>query len=217
MIKLNLDFCGRPIKLMFIGAHSDDIEIGCGGTILQWLLTYKNVEVTWVVFSAAQERAIEAKNSANIFSHGAGQINLVLYEFDDGYFPSHFMNIKTRFEYLKSVENPDIVFTHYLYDRHQDHQLISELTWQTFRDHLIFEYEIPKYEGDLSQPNLFVQLTKDVARRKIDNLMHCFGSQRAKSWFKETTFSALMQLRAIECRADSGFAEAFYVRKMQLF
>ena len=203
----------RKLRLLCIGAHSDDIEIGCGGTVLEWLSRYEEVEITWVVLSASGMRVAEARDSANAISHGAKLINLVLRDFRDGYFPAQFDEAKNLFEELKANANPDVIFTHRLEDRHQDHRLVAELTWQTFRDHLILEYEIPKYEGDLGQPNLFVALSSNVAKGKIKHLEHHFGSQRSKGWFRPETFSSLLQLRGIECRAASGYAEAFHARK----
>jgi LmbE family N-acetylglucosaminyl deacetylase len=214
MLKLSLGSPNRPLRLLCIGAHSDDIEIGCGGTILEWLSTYTHVEVTWVVFCAPHPRETEARDSANDLLQGAKQTNLVLCDFRDGYLPAQFTGVKNRFEDLKASEKPDVILTHCLEDRHQDHRLIAELTWQTFRDHLILEYEIPKYEGDLGQPNLFVPLPSNVGRRKVEHLIRHFGSQRSKAWFRPETFFSLMQLRGVECRAESGFAEALHARKL---
>lgn len=214
MLKLSLGSSKQPLQLLCIGAHSDDIEIGCGGTVLKWLSTYTQVEVTWVVLCASGLRAIEARSSANALLREAKQANLVLCDFRDGYLPAQFTEVKKRFEELKTNERPDVILTHCLEDRHQDHRLVAELTWQTFRDHLIFEYEIPKYEGDLGQPNFFVPLSASVGECKVQHLIHHFGSQRSKTWFRLETFSGLMHLRGIECRADSGYAEAFHARKL---
>jgi LmbE family N-acetylglucosaminyl deacetylase len=216
MLKLSLGSPNQPLRLLCIGAHSDDIEIGCGGTILEWLSTYRHVEVTWVVFCAPGLRADEARDSANALLRKAKKTNLVLRDFRDGYLPAQFAEAKYLFEELKSSEKPDLIVAHYLEDRHQDHRLIAELTWQTFRDHLILEYEIPKYEGDLGQPNLFVPLSYDIGRHKVDHLIQYFGSQRSKVWFRPETFFSLMQLRGMECRAESGLAEALHARKLCL-
>lgn len=213
MLRLSLGSPNQPLRLLCIGAHSDDIEIGCGGAILEWLSTYPQVEVTWVVLAASGSRASEARDSVDSLLREAKQANLMLRDFRDGYLPAQFAEVKNLFEELKASANPDIVLTHRLEDRHQDHRLIAEVTWQTFRDHLVLEYEIPKYEGDLGQPNLFVPLSTKVGRRKVEHLMRLFGSQRSKAWFRPETFFGLMQLRGIECRADSGYAEAFHVRK----
>jgi LmbE family N-acetylglucosaminyl deacetylase len=213
MIKLDFGGQGECLRVLCLGAHSDDLEIGCGGTVLEWLATRDEVEVTWVVFSALGQRSKEARESANEILSKAKRTNLVLRDFRDGYFPVQFEKAKDLFEELKANENPDVIFTHRLEDRHQDHRLVAELTWQTFRDHLILEYEIPKYEGDLGQPNVFVALSNSAGERKVEHLLRYFGTQRAKSWFRSETFLGLMQVRGIECRAPSGMAEGFHVRK----
>ena len=167
MLKLKFDLPDRPLRLLCIGAHSDDLEIGCGGTVLKWLDTHKDLAITWVVASAPGQREAEARNSANELLKGAARVDLVLRDFRDGFLPAQFAEAKLLFEDLKTGEAPDIVLTHRLEDRHQDHRLIAELTWQTFRNHLILEYEIPKYEGDLGQPNIFVSASfKCLAKRK---------------------------------------------------
>lgn len=202
----------RPLRLLCLGAHSDDLEIGCGGTILHWLATRGPVAVTWVVFGAADSRAAEARQSARALLRRAFSVRLHLHEFRDGYFPAQFSDLKEATEQLKS-SSPDVILTHRLEDRHQDHRAIAELTWQTFRDHLVLEYEIPKYDGDLGLPNFYVPLPGQTARRKIEHLIRHFSSQRGRDWFKRETFAGLLQTRAVECRAASGFAEAFYLRK----
>lgn len=216
MLKLDLDAHDRPLRVLCLGAHSDDLEIGCGGIILEWLARYAQVEVTWVVLSAIGPRADEARRSATALLRTASRKTLVLRNFKDGYLPAQFEAAKALFEELKASEAPDVILTHRLEDRHQDHRQVAELTWQTWRDHLILEYEIPKYEGDLGQPNLFVPLSARIAQRKVAHLMRHFGSQRSRSWFDPKTFLGLMQLRGIECRASSGYAEALHVRKAVL-
>lgn len=206
----------RPVRLLCIGAHSDDLEIGCGGTILSWLKSIPAVDVTWVVLSANANRTAEARKSANALLRGAGRVRTVFGTFRDGYLPAQYSEAKTFFEELKGMEGPDIIFTHCLHERHQDHRLVSELTWNTWRNHLIYEYEIPKYEGDLRQPNTYVPLTAQVARRKVAHLVRFFGSQRSKDWFRAEVFQAQMLTRGVECRAPSGFAEAFHARKIVL-
>jgi LmbE family N-acetylglucosaminyl deacetylase len=213
MLKLSFELAKSHLCLLCIGAHSDDLEIGCAGTVLEWLAKYAQVEVTWVVLSAPGQRLAEARDSANVLLSKAKRKNLVLRDFRDGYFPMQFDKAKILFEELKASEKPDIILTHHLEDRHQDHRLVAELTWQTFRDHLIFEYEIPKYEGILGPSNVYVPLSGVTAQHKINLLLAHFGTQRSRDWFKAETFSSLMQLRALECRAESGFAEAFHVRK----
>jgi len=216
MLKLDLGIGRKRLRVLCLGAHSDDLEIGCAGTVLEWLARYPDVEVTWVVMSAMGPRAEEARRSANALLRGASRKKIILRDFRDGYFPAQFVEAKQLFEELKSSENPDVILTHRLEDRHQDHLQVAELTWQTWRNHLILEYEVPKYEGDLGQPNLFVPLSARVGKRKVDHLMRHFGSQRSRSWFAPRTFLGLMQLRSVECRAPSGFAEAHQLRKAVL-
>jgi LmbE family N-acetylglucosaminyl deacetylase len=216
MIRLGLDLPSAQLRLLCLGAHSDDLEIGCGGTILEWLAAHGHVEVTWVVLSASGEREKEARASATELLGKTKRANVVLRDLRDGYFPAEFEKAKRIFEELKTSEQPDVILTHRLEDRHQDHRLVAELTWQTFRDHLILEYEIPKYEGDAGQPNLYVALSKHSGEGKLDHLLRQFGSQRAKGWFRRETFLGLMQLRGIECRSPSGMAEGFHLRKARL-
>lgn len=205
----------EALKVLCLGSHSDDIEIGCGGTILELTETHPDCEFHWVVFSACGVRKAEAQRGAELF---AGDLRLrgpILKSFRDGFMPFNGAEIKDVFEDLKSV-TPDLIFTHNRGDAHQDHRLIAELTWNTFRDHLILEYEIPKYDGDLGQPNLFVPLQREVSNKKVNLLMSSFQSQHAKHWFQEDTFLSLMRLRGMECNAPSGYAEAFYARKLTL-
>jgi LmbE family N-acetylglucosaminyl deacetylase len=202
-----------PLKILCLGSHSDDIEIGCGGTILRLLSSNQNLEVVWVVFSSSKEREREARNSAGMFLGQAKQKEIIVNDFRDGFFPFDGAKIKDFFEGLKRV-SPDLILTHHRKDAHQDHRLIAELTWNTFRDHLILEYEIPKYDGDLGQPNLFVTLESDVCQRKVSYIMDSFQSQHNKRWFQQETFLSLMRLRGMECNAPSGYAEAFHCRKL---
>jgi LmbE family N-acetylglucosaminyl deacetylase len=203
----------RPVRILCLGAHSDDIEIGCGGTILKLASMYPNAHVTWVVFSGNEARAAEARNSANQMLRGFAEKNINTERFRDGFLPWHGIEVKDYFEQLKQQEAPDVIFTHYRDDRHQDHRLISDLTWNTYRDHLILEYEIPKYDGDLGRPNLFVHIDETICQRKITCLMECFGSQRDKRWFTEETFRSLMRIRGIESASPTKYAEAFHARK----
>ena len=204
----------RPLRLLCIGAHSDDLEIGCGGTVATWLGTWSSVEVTWVVLTAAGDREDEARRSARALLRRATAVRLEFGHFHDGFLPAQYADVKQHFEVLKQQVNPDVILTHCLADRHQDHKLAAELTWNTWRDHLIYEYEIPKYEGDLAQPNVYAPLTARVARRKTAHLEKYFSSQRSRAWFRVENFEALMRLRGLECRAPSGFAEAFHGRKL---
>lgn len=197
------------LRVLCLGAHSDDIEIGCGGLILT-LLTQGQVEVDWVVFSASDRREQEARRGARLFLRGTGA-RIRTYGFRDGFFPYE-PRIKEVFESLKGTR-PDLVLTHYREDRHQDHRTLSDLAWNTFRDHLILEYEIPKFDGDFGAPNCFIPLDRETAARKARLIHTAFGSQRDKHWFSPETFLGLMRLRGMECRAPGGFAEAFYARK----
>ena len=201
------------LRVLCLGAHSDDIELGCAGTLLQWLSRYERVELTWVVFSATEQRALEARKSVRALMKRAAHLDIVLGDFVDTQFPAEFTRAQAFMRSLAARCSPDVVLTHRLEDRHQDHRLVAELTGQAFRNHLILEYEIPKYEADLGQPNLYVPLAAAVAQRKQRHLLSVFGSQRSKDWFNERGLSALMNLRGLECRAPSGCAEAFHVRK----
>jgi LmbE family N-acetylglucosaminyl deacetylase len=209
-----LEGASGPKKILALGAHADDIEIGCGGTILRLLEENPATEVCWVVLGASGQRRTEAVESANIFLANARPKEIVVKEFRDGYFPYVGTEIKDFFEELKRKYVPDLVLTHYRGDLHQDHRLVSELTWNTFRNHLILEYEIIKYDGDLGVPNFFVHLAKPVARKKIRTIIDCFKSQKDRSWFTEDTFSSILRLRGVECNAPEGYAEAYYCRKL---
>jgi len=204
-----------PLNLLCLGAHSDDIEIGCGGTILHLAEQFPGCVLHWVVFSALGVRAVEAQRGAELFAGTTTIKGPVLKSFRDGFMPFVGTELKATFEQLKAV-SPDLIFTHNRKDAHQDHRLIAELTWNTFRDHLILEYEIPKYDGDLGQPNVFVPLEPKLFEKKIRYIMDAFQSQKSKRWFREETFLSLMRLRGMECNAPSGYAEAFYCRKMVL-
>jgi LmbE family N-acetylglucosaminyl deacetylase len=206
---------GTPLKILCLGAHSDDIEIGCGGTVLRLLEEHPDCELHWVVFSAAGARGDEARRGAQLF--GGSQIvnGPLLKEFPDGFLPYVGADVKAAFETLKPVA-PDVIFTHSSQDAHQDHRLLCELTWNTFRDHQVFEYEIPKYDGDMGRPNVFVPLAAPLYEKKVAHLMDTFGTQRSKRWFQPETFLSLMRLRGMECNSPSGYAEAFYCRKLVL-
>ena len=202
------------IYILCLGAHSDDIEIGCGGTILRLIESYTNIVVHWVVFSSNSQREREGYESAKIFLSQVKEKNIIIKNFRDGFFPFVGIEIKEFFEQLKQNFCPDIIFTHYRNDLHQDHRLISDLTWNTFRNHLILEYEIPKYEGNLGSPNLFVHLDEVICKNKIKYIIESFESQNGKHWFTEETFLSLLRLRGIESNAYSKYAEAFYCRKV---
>lgn len=204
----------KRLEILCVGSHSDDIEIGCGGTILRLAEQYPGSTFHWVVLSAPGVRAAEAQEAALRFTASARLCSPILKTFPDGFLPYVASEVKQLFEELKKRISPDIIFTHNRKDAHQDHRLAAELTWNTFRDHMILEYEIPKYDGDLGQPSLFVPLSDEHYRAKVDHLLAAFPSQRVKRWFQPETFLALMRLRGMECNAPSGYAEAFYCRKL---
>jgi LmbE family N-acetylglucosaminyl deacetylase len=205
-----------PLKILCLGAHSDDIEIGCGGSILRILSENSNTEVHWIVFAASGERGAEATLSAEHFLAGAGWKKIVTKEFQDSFFPYIGGEIKQYFETIKKEMKPDLIFTHYRDDLHQDHRLLSELTWNTFRKHLILEYEVIKYDGDLGSPNFFIPLDENKSRKKVDTIFKCFKTQGPRSWFTEDVFFSMMRIRGVECNAPEKYAEAFYCRKMIL-
>lgn len=217
MMNLRLTDLGKqPLQILCLGAHSDDIEIGCGGTILKLIESQPLARVDWVVFSSSKPRRREALRSAGLFLKGAQSKNIAVRSYRDGFFPYMGMKIKQEFERLKKRTNPSLVFTHYRHDLHQDHRLLNELTWNTFRDHLILEYEIPKYDGDLGSPNVFSPLEASTCRKKASFLQEAFHTQTSKQWFSDDTFLALMRLRGVEACSPTGFAEAFYARKISL-
>lgn len=213
-LKLNRG-AGEPLDILCLGAHSDDIEIGCGGTVLQLVAQYPSCRIHWVVFSAIGVRETEARGAAGLFA-GARLQSPLLKTFPDGFMPYLGGDVKTVFEAELKQFSPDLIFTHNGKDAHQDHRLISELTWNTFRDHLILEYEIPKYDGDMGKPSVFVPLSQRQCEEKVRFIMDSFPSQHSKHWFEESTFMALMRLRGMECNSPSGYAEAFYGRKLVL-
>ncbi len=207
---------GRALQVLCLGAHSDDIEIGCGGTVRTLIASHPGIEFDWVVLSALGERRREAEAGAAAFLSGAARASVTVEEFRDGYFPYAGAGIKDWFEGLKRSVDPDLVLTHHRRDLHQDHRLVSELTWNTFRDHLVLEYEVPKYDGDLGAPNVFVPLDEKAYRTKVETLLAVFKTQSGNAWFTADAFQALMRLRGVESNAPSGHAEAFYGRKLVL-
>ena len=214
MLGLSFSGDGTPLRrVLAVGCHADDLEIGCGGTLLTLTRDHPGVEVTWVVLGAGGERAAEARASAEEFLHGAGSAEVVIHGFRDAYMPYHGESVKEAFEELKRVE-PDLVLTHTRDDLHQDHRLACELTWNTFRDHLILEYEVPKWDGDLGRPNLYVPLPDDLVERKLELVLRHFPTQTGKHWYDEETFRGLMRLRGLECASPSRYAEAFYSPKV---
>lgn len=205
----------EPLHVLALGAHSDDIEIGCGGTLLRLVADRPAVEVHWVVLSGEDGRADEARRSADNFLRHTSEKTVAVHDFRNAFF-RYGPEVKEYFEELKSEVSPEVVFTHNRGDLHQDHRLVCELTWNTFRDHLILEYEVPKYDGDLGAPNLFVPLDETTAREKTAAILEGFPSQRDKRWFTEELFMGVMRLRGMECNSESGYAEAFYCRKAVL-
>lgn len=216
MIPLRLTYPGERLSLLCLGAHSDDIEIGVGGTILQLMASGVQLEVHWCVLSANGVRAKEAKASATAFLDGIQSISIELETFRDGYFPYQGAEIKSWVEALRTRVDPDIIFTHSRDDAHQDHREVCKLTWNAFRNHLILEYEVPKWDGDLFRPNLYMPISCAALDRKTELLLKHFGTQRCKDWFDERTFRGLARLRGIECRAAEHYAEGFVMRKARL-
>jgi LmbE family N-acetylglucosaminyl deacetylase len=205
-----------PLRVLAIGAHPDDAEIGCGGTVLKLVDEGAISAICWVVLTGESARAEEARASAEALLEGAPEKQILQRDFPDGFLPYQGAEVKAFFEELKRDFSPDLILTHQRSDLHQDHRTACELTWNTFRDHFILEYEVPKYDGDMGQPNAFVPLDDDICRRKIDHLMTHFGTQVPKRWFKEDLFSGLMRLRGMECNSPTSYAEAFYSRKAVL-
>lgn len=203
-------------RVLCIGAHSDDIEIGCGGTILRLIEANAAIEIYWMVLCSNPVRAKEAKDSANSFLRRVRRKTIDIQKFRDGFLPNHWAEVKEQFERLKGEFTPDLIFTHCRNDLHQDHRTLNELTWNTYRSHFILEYEIPKYDADLRSPNVFVNLSNAQCRKKTALLMRHFGSQRSKQWFSEDLFTGLLRLRGIESASPTRFAEGFYCRKIVL-
>lgn len=214
MLAATLGRPGAPLTLLCLGAHCDDLEIGAAGTVLRLLDEHPGSTVHWVVFSSTGEREAEARRAAGALLGAAARAQIEIGTFQDSFFPYAGAALKERFEKIKAAVKPDLVLTHRTVDLHQDHRTVAELTWNTFRNHLIAEYEIPKYEGDLGQPNVFVPLSRAAAERKIEVILNSFASQVGRSWFRRETFEAVLRLRGIECNAPEGFAEGLYVRKL---
>jgi LmbE family N-acetylglucosaminyl deacetylase len=214
MKHLKLAGSGERLSVLCLGAHSDDIEIGAGATILGWIDRGVRLDVHWAVLSAIGPRAEEAHASAQQFLMNAASAVIDLAEFKTGFFPYQGADIKNWFEALRTRTSPDVILCHWRHDAHQDHREVSKLTWNTFRDHAILEYEIPKWDGDAGQPNVYLPASKALMERKTRLLHQHFGTQREKDWFDDETFMSLARLRGMECRAPDGFAEAFHARKL---
>jgi LmbE family N-acetylglucosaminyl deacetylase len=202
------------LEILCLGAHCDDIEIGCGGTVLRLVEQFPTARFHWVVLSSNDVRGLEAQRAAEHFLAGAGKQDIRIERFRESYFPWVGAEIKEYFEGLKADVDPHLILTHHRQDRHQDHRLVAELTWNTWRDHLILEYEIPKYDGDFGSPNVFVVLDDHVAQRKVDGILEHFPSQRQRAWFDADTFRAVLRLRGMEANARSRLAEGFYGSKV---
>lgn len=215
-LRLDDDSVAGALTILALGAHADDVEIGCGGTLLRLAERYPQATVHWVVLSAAGARADEARDSAAEFLEGFASSRIVVEGFRDGFFPYTGGDVKEFFERLKAEVSPDLIFTHQRSDLHQDHRVVSELTWNTFRNHLILEYEIPKYDGDFGAPNVFVALSESVSRQKIGAILKHFGTQLDKHWFTEDVLFSLLRLRGMESNSPTTRAEAFYCRKLVL-
>ena len=218
MLSLRFDTTALPERptVLALGAHSDDIEIGCGGTMLRLAELRPELQVTWAVLSATGERANEARAGAEAFAGSVASLNVIVEDFRDKYLAHEGEELRDFFEQLRSEVNPDIILTHRRGDSHQDHRFVCELTWNTFRNNLILEYEIPKYDGDLLSPNLFVPISEEDAQRKVDAIMSTFVTQRTRHWFTEDLFMAMMRLRGMEANSPTRFAEAFTCRKAVL-
>jgi LmbE family N-acetylglucosaminyl deacetylase len=202
------------LKILCLGAHSDDIEIGCGGSILRLLSEYRNAEIYWVVLGSSGRRDQEALSSAKKFLKNTKKKKIIVNNFKDSFFPYMGGEIKNFFEKIIKKVSPDIVFTHYRHDLHQDHRLVSELTWNTFRNHFILEYEIMKYDGDIGVPNFFVHLDNPICQNKIRIIMDSFQTQRGKDWFTSEVLYSILRLRGMESKAPGDYAEGFYCRKL---
>lgn len=205
-----------PLTLLVLGAHPDDAEIGCGATVLDLIERGRVGRVCWVVLSGAGERVEEARSSAEAMLAGVPERTILQPGFRDGFLPYDGAEVKGFFEDVRRDVEPDLVLTHQRHDLHQDHRLTCELTWNTFRDHLILEYEVPKYDGDMGRPNLYVPVADELRRRKVEHLMEHFPTQVPKRWFDEELFTGLLRLRGMECNSLTGYAEAFYSRKAVL-
>ena len=216
MRTLGLARAGEPLRVLCLGAHCDDIEIGCGGTLLELIAQGVRLQVAWCVVGSTPPRALEARASAEAFLEGAAEAHVDVQSFRDGYFPTQTAQIKDWFESLKRLPPPDLILTHTRDDRHQDHREVCGLTWNTFRDHLILEYEIPKWDGDLGRPSVYVPVGEAMIERKVDLLHRHFPSQATKQWFDRDTFRGLARLRGLESNSPTRFAEAFYAPKLAL-
>jgi LmbE family N-acetylglucosaminyl deacetylase len=214
MQPLSLGVEGARLEILCIGAHCDDIEIGCGGTVLSLQRRYPDCRIHWLVMTSIPVRRLEALAAMKSMVGTAARGETWIGDLPDGLLPARFEEMKAQFETVRRAIRPDLVLTHHGHDRHQDHALVCEMTWQTFRDHMIWEYEIPKYDGDLATPGLYVPLPATVAKRKVATILRTFRSQARKPWLRAENLLAVMHLRGLECRSTSGYAEAFHCRKL---
>jgi len=206
----------RPFRILTLGAHCDDIAIGCGGALLHLVETNPDAEVWWVVFASTDVRLQEEADAAERFLERVGKKQIIIKQWQDGHLPYYASEIKNYFEGMKHLFSPDIIFTHFRHDGHQDHRIISELTLNTYRNHLVLEYEIPKYDGDFGSPNLYMPLTDLECRTKVETVMNCYASQREKHWFAADVFLGLARIRGMEAGGTTNYAEGFYSRKLCL-
>lgn len=216
MLRLRFFEKNQELRILCLGAHPDDIEVGCGGTIQRLIEEVHETHFFWIVFSGDGKRGKEAYEGARVFLNKVKSKKIDVQQFRESYFPFIGARIKDYFEKLKKEFSPDIIFTHYTNDAHQDHRLVSNLTWNTFRDHFILEYEVPKYDGDLGNPNLYVHLNESDVQRKIEYICDIFRTQKEKQWFTEETFRSILRIRGVESNSPSKYAEAFYCRKIVL-
>jgi LmbE family N-acetylglucosaminyl deacetylase len=216
MLRLQSAFASGVSRVLCLGAHCDDIEIGSAGFLMALIDANPKIEVRWHVFGGTEERAAETRKAAAEVLRGAARVQVDCSSHRNSFFPAAYAELKEEMESVKRDARPDLVLTHGRDDLHQDHRVINELTWNAFRDHLVLEYEIPKYDGDFGRPNFYAPLEETFARRKLDMLMECFPSQRERRWFTRDLFQGVMRLRGMECNAPSGLAEAFCVRKLSL-
>ncbi len=215
MLPLSIPGDERPLRFLFLGAHCDDIEIGCGGTLLSLAARYPQAEFHWVTFASDEVREPETRRCAERLLGKDVTRSCSVYTYRESHFPSQVPELKAEIESIKARVQPDVVFTHHREDRHQDHSTLSDLTWNSFRDHLVLEYEIPKFDGDLGQPNFFVPVTREHVELKIRILLEEFASQRDRYWFTDETFLSMLRIRGVEARSATGYAEGFYARKVQ--
>jgi len=204
----------HKLSVLCLGAHCDDIEIGAGGIIIKLIENFPNINFSWIVFSSDTTRADEAHKSANALLRQVKEKQIIIQGFKESYLPYWGAEIKENFEQIKKEVFPDLILTHYRNDLHQDHRLISGLTWNTFRNHLILEYEIPKYDGDFGSPNFFVNLDEATCQKKIRHILAHFLSQNTRQWFDKETFKSVLKLRGVESNSPGKYAEAFYCRKI---